>query len=170
MTRTRYSLTFASLLFVAGIAIADDEPKNVKDSAPPELLGGYTVVSGEKFGETIPADRIEGTTVRIAEDGIVVLDKEKKEVYAQTYTIDTSKKPWAITMKTKIAPYIKDATAKDEDDSAKEKDRKEPVAQGLIEKDGDTVRLIYALPGGETPTEFKTKAKQLMFEMKNMKK
>ena len=44
------------------------------------------------------------------------------------------------------------------------------MAKGLIEKKGDTVKLIYALPGGETPTEFKTKEKQLMFVLKNERK
>jgi hypothetical protein len=40
------------------------------------------------------------------------------------------------------------------------------VARGLIQKEGNTVRLVYALPEGEIPTEFKTKEKQLMFVMK----
>jgi hypothetical protein len=40
------------------------------------------------------------------------------------------------------------------------------IARGLIEQEGETVRLIYALPTGEIPTEFKTKEKQLMFVLK----
>ena len=40
------------------------------------------------------------------------------------------------------------------------------IAQGLIKKAGDTVHLIYALPTGEIPSEFKTREKQLMFVMK----
>ena len=46
------------------------------------------------------------------------------------------------------------------------------VARGLIQQDKDddyVVRLVYALPTGETPTEFKTKEKQLMFVMKKEK-
>jgi uncharacterized protein (TIGR03067 family) len=152
----RITLCVAAVLALAGVAPADEPQKANDGGAPAELLGGYTIVGGERFGEKIAAERVEGTTVRIAKDGIVVLDKEKKEVYAQTYTIDASKKPWSITMKSKITPYSKDG--------------KEMVAKGLIEKKGDTVRLIYALPGGETPSGFKTKEKQLMFEMKNTSK
>ena len=63
-------------------------------------------------------------------------------------------------MKSKITPYKQDGGSKEE----------ETVAQGLIEKDGDTVKLIYALPGAQAPTEFKTKSKRLMFVMKNEKK
>jgi hypothetical protein len=40
------------------------------------------------------------------------------------------------------------------------------TATGLVKKEGDTITLIYALPGGAAPTEFKTKAKQQMFVMK----
>jgi len=160
MNRNTMTLTltlgFAALLAISPLA-RGDEPKKINASgAPSELIGGYTIVAGERFGQKIPAERIEGITVRFAEDGIVVLDKEKKEVYAQTYTIDDSRKPWSITMTSKITPYTKD--------------KEEHVARGLIEKQGDTVRLIYALPGGEAPTRFKTKDKQLMFEMVNMKK
>lgn len=152
----RITLCVAAVLALAGVAPAD-EPQKANDSgAPAGLIGGYTIVGGERYGEKISAERIEGTTVRIAKDGIIVLDKEKKEVYAQTYTIDSSKTPWSITLKSKITPYTKG--------------NEETTAKGLIEKKGDTVRLIYALPGGEMPAEFKTKEKQLMFEMKNTSK
>ncbi len=165
MNRLSMILSVSALLVAGSTAFSDDDDKEkakaktaAKTGAPDELIGAYTIVSGEKYGEMEPKERIEGTTVRFAEDGIVVLDKEKKEVYAQTYKIDSSSKPWKITMKSKITPYQQ----KDGD--------KEMTAKGLIEKDGDTVKLIYAIPGGEMPTEFKTKEKQLMFVMKNERK
>jgi len=154
MIRTTMTLGIAAFLLMG--TAASSEGQQLKDNAsgaPLDLIGSYTIVSGERSGEKEPADRIEGVTVRIAEDAIVVLDKEKKEVYAQTYKIDTSSTPWKITMTSKITPQNKTG--------------EESVAQGLIAKEGDTVKLIYALPGGQTPTEFKTKEKQLMFVMKN---
>ena len=152
-----------------GLAFADDEkphqkPKVVDSGAPDELIGGYTIVAGEKYGEKEDPERLAGTTVRIAEDAIIVLDKEKKEVYAQTYKIDRKSKPWKITLETKITPYPE---KKGDSLDRKGEDR---IAHGLIEQDGDTVRIIYALPGAERPTEFKTKEKQLMFVMKNERK
>jgi len=156
MTRTkRLAIAFAAGLLVLPSALADDKAKRNASDAPADLIGAYTIVSGEKYGITEPAERIAGTTVRFAEDAIIVLDKEKKEVYAQTYKIDTASTPWKITMKSKITPY------KGADDME---------AKGLIQKDGDTVKLIYAIPGGEMPTEFKTKDKQLMFVLKNERK
>ena len=136
------------LALVAGPpAIAADKLESSRD-----LVGGYTIVSGEKYGEKEPAERIKGATVRITEDRIVVTDKDKTEVYGSEYKLDAGKSPARITMTSKLAPS------------------EDKVAKGLIEKDGDTVRLIYALPGGDMPTDFKTKDKQLMFVMKNMKK
>jgi len=166
MNRLSMILSVSALLVAGSTAFSDDDDDKekakaktaAKTGAPAELIGAYTIISGEKYGEKEPMERIEGTTVRFAEDGIVVLDKEKKEVYAQTYKIDASSKPWKIMMKSKITPYQQ----KDGD--------KESVAKGLIEMDGDTVKLIYAIPGGEMPTEFKTKEKQLMFVMKNERK
>ena len=153
---TILTLAFATSLAISTPALSDDKPKLKTSGAPADLLGGYTIVAGERYGEKEPTERIEGTTVRIADDAIIVLDKDKKEVYAQTYKVDTTSTPWKITMKSKITPYKQGGG--------------ETEAKGLIEKEGDTVRLIYALPGGEVPTEFKTKQKQLMFVLKNEKK
>ena len=103
MTR---AITCLAAFLALALAIGADEPQRVNDAnAPAGLIGGYTIVGGERYGQKLPTEEIEGTTVRFAQDGIVVLDKEKKEVYAQTYSIDSSKKPWTITMKSKITPY-----------------------------------------------------------------
>ena len=112
------------------------------------LVGSYTIVAGEKDGEKIPDERITGSSVRIAENAIRTFDKEQKETYAATYTLDTSREPWRITMTSTIAPV------------------KGEVAEGLIKKDGDTVQFIYAVRGGEIPTDFTTENKQLLFTLK----
>ena len=158
MKRISMALSFAALLCVgAAVADDDDKPKMRDSGAPDSLLGMYELTGGEKYGEKEPMDRIEGTTVRFAEDAIVVLDKDKKEVFVQTYKMDTKSKPWKITLKSKVTPY-------------KTADSGEAVAMGLIEQDDEMVKLIYALPGADMPTEFKTKDKQLMFMMKKVKK
>ena len=81
-------------------------------------------------------------------DSIVVSDKDKKDIYSATYTLKPATNPCGITMTSRV------------EKSAGE------IARGLIEKQGDTVRLIYALPTGELPAGFKTKEKQLMFVLK----
>jgi uncharacterized protein (TIGR03067 family) len=130
---------------------SDKGSKADKTCTPETLAGGYVIVSGEKEGNKEPEERIQGTSVTFTKDSIVVVDKEKKEVFSAFYKIKTTTNPCDITMTSRV------------DSSAGE------IARGLIQKEGDTVRLIYALPTGEIPTEFKTKQKQLMFVMKKSK-
>ena len=82
-------------------------------------------------------------------DKIVGTDKDKKEFFAASYTLDTTKKPWVIKMKS-LAP----------------KEGAESV--GLVKVEGDSVTLVYSLPGVAAPTEFKTKDKQHLFVLKRV--
>ena len=117
-----------------------------EEKKPAALEGTYTIVSGEEDGKPVPAERIKGSVVKFAGNKIVGHDKDKKEFFAAEFKLDTAKTPWVIDMTSKQP--------------------KEAKAAGLVKKDGDTLTIIYALPGGEAPTEFKTKAKQQMFVLK----
>lgn len=138
------TVLFGAACLSAGL-VADEKAGEAK------LEGGYTVVSGEEGGKAVPADHIKGSMVRFAGDRITGTDGNKKEFFAAKYTLDTSKKPWVIHM-TSTAP-------------------KEAKAEGLIKKEGDTITLVYSLPGAPAPTEFKTKEKgQHLFVLKPLKK
>lgn len=117
-----------------------------------DLTGGYTLVSGERDGRPLPPDHIHDTVVRFTADTVTVLDRDKRQTYAATYTLDSSARPARISMTATHAPNAGD------------------VAEGLIEKSGDTVRLIYALPGKPAPTGFHTKAGEMLFVMENRNK
>jgi len=145
--RATILLGLATALLMGARASATEESQADSQLAPSDLVGAYTVVSGEEFGHKVPDERVAGTTVRFTEDRVVVFDKDQKEVYGATYTLDSGQSPCRITMTSKLGQP------------------EEAVALGLIEKEGDTLRLIYALPGGDEPTEFKTKERQLLFEM-----
>jgi uncharacterized protein (TIGR03067 family) len=137
-------LQCAALLAAAAVvtsAVADD-----KAGKGTKLDGGYTIVSGEENGKALPADHIKGSVVMFAGNRITGTDKDKKEFFAATYTLDATKTPHVIRMKS-TSP-------------------KEAEATGLVKKDGDTVTLIYSLPGTPAPTEFKTKQGQLMFVLR----
>jgi uncharacterized protein (TIGR03067 family) len=122
---------------------------------PSDLKGTYTLAGGEKEGMQEPPERIEGTIVRITEETIVVIAPDQKEIYSATYT---------------LAPADKPGVARIRMTSRVPADKKEQ-ARGLISKDKDgTVRLIYGLPGGDEPTEFRTGSEQLMFVMKPTQK
>ena len=139
-------------VFVLGAALAAHfyKPATADDKAAPKFDGGYTLVSGERDGKAIPEERIKGSIVKFIGDKILGTDKDKKEFFACTYTLDASKTPWVIKMKS-TSP-------------------KDSEAAGIIKKDGDTITIAYALPGGAAPTEFKTKEKQHLFVLKNLNK
>ena len=158
MLLLKLSAVCALFLLLSPLAIAQQADSTTKPAdkttTPESLVGRYTITSGEKEGSKEPEERIKGTTVTFTKDSVIVADKDKKEVYSATYKLDTTTTPAQITMTSKV------------------KDDAGEVARGLIQQDKDdknVVRLIYALPTGELPTEFKTKEKQLMFVMKKEK-
>lgn len=149
-------ITFALALvsLMASLAIAQQaQPapsKADKPCTPESLVGRYVIVGGEKEGAKEPEGRIDGTIVTFTKETVVVADKDKKEIYSASYKLNATANPSDITMTSRV------------ESSAGQ------IARGLIQKEGDTLRLIYALPTGETPATFKTKEKQLMFVMKRM--
>ena len=116
-----------------------------------ELVGQYAVVGGEKGGEPIPAGRLTGTTARFTGDTVTVVDGTDQESYAATYELDPKVTPWRIVMTATKGP----STGQ--------------MASGLVERDGDALRLVYSLPGTQPPTEFKTKPGQMLFVMERRK-
>jgi uncharacterized protein (TIGR03067 family) len=114
------------------------------------LVGGYTIVGGERDGKPLPEEKYKGSVVRFTKDEVIGTDKDTKQIFVAKYTLDTAKTPWVIKM-TSTAPAQGEAT-------------------GLVEKKGDTIRIIYNLPGGAAPDDFKTDAKQNLFVLKNENK
>jgi uncharacterized protein (TIGR03067 family) len=117
-----------------------------------DLTGGYTLVSGERDGHPIPHDHVSDTVVRFTADTVTVTHKDRGDSYAATYKLDETTTPWGVTMTSTTKGY------------------EGAVAKGLIERAGDTVKLIYALPGKPAPTGFSTKAGELLFVMTNFNK
>ena len=139
----------ATVTVVTGTTgVRSDDKKT--DMTAEKLVGTYQIVKGEEYGGKPPKEDVTKVTVKFTKDRITAFDGNNKELYVQTYKLDPSKKPMGIMM-TNVKPS------------------EGMKAKGLIEVEGDTLKLIYALPGGEMPTEFKTKAKQLMFEMTKKK-
>lgn len=143
MSKVLFTAALAGFALAGVAATADDK-------AAPPLAGGYTLVSGESDGKAIPAEKIAGATVRFTADKIVATDKDKKDIYVATYTIDATKTPHVIRMKSEVPKSGMEVS-------------------GLIKKEGDTVTLIYTVRGGAAPAEFKTRDGQNLFVLKNTK-
>jgi uncharacterized protein (TIGR03067 family) len=142
-------LSFVALLLALPLAVAEDK-KEVKKGDASKLLGDYTVVSGKRDGKDLPKSDFAKSTVHIEKGKIYGHDEKKKEFFGATYTLDTGSKPWKISM-VSTSP------------------KKGEKAEGVIEVDGDKVRLAYALPGGKTPTSFEAGEKQQSFVLMRVK-
>lgn len=143
MLRVWTSLLVA-LVCCAACSPAEDTDKKLN------LEGTYTITKGERAGKAIAKEEIEGTTITFTKDKVVTTGKDKKELYAATYTIDAASKPAKIKM-VGISP------------------EKGVKASGVVKLEGDTLTICYALPGGEAPTSFKTADKQQCFTLKKVK-
>lgn len=132
-----------------GAAEAPRPDKSTNEAA--RLTGTYEAVSGEKFGAKLPDSKVQGMKVRFETGTITATDKDNKQLYAARFQLDISTSPWSITM-TSTVP----ATAE--------------VAPGIIQVDGDMLKLCYSLPGADRPAEFKTKDRQLLFVLKRIEK
>lgn len=132
----------ALLLFVvpACTGRSPDQPKA-------NLTGEYRIVSGERNGAPIDQGELTDTSIYINDKTIIAYDKDRKEMFAVTYTLETKQDPWHITMVSTKAPEVG------------------AVSKGLVEADQNKVTLIYALPNGQPPTDFKAGQQQQMFVM-----
>jgi uncharacterized protein (TIGR03067 family) len=142
---TQWYLGLALLIFIVPACTerSSDKPQS-------NLTGEYRIVSGERNGTSIDQNKLNKATVTISDTTITTYDKEQKETFVATYTLETTVKPWRITMTSVKAP---------------ETGR---IAKGLVDADHNNIKLIYALPNGPVPSEFKAGEQQQMFVMEKI--
>ena len=114
----------------------------------PKLEGQHQVTAAERSGKPLGENDIKGITFRFVGEKVAAATKDGNAFLTAEYTLDAAKKPCVIVMK-----------LTEGSDKGKE-------LRGLVERTGDTIRVIYAAPGAEAPTEFKTKDNQVMYTLK----
>jgi uncharacterized protein (TIGR03067 family) len=148
MAQRIQALTTVLVLIVLAVLPAwSQEEKPTASRNGLNLVGTYHIVAAERNGQPVPMDHFRGHVVQITPDQIRTLDKDKKEILVVSYKIDPSTTPCRIA-------------------TISEMPIKNMKNSGLIEKNGDTIRLICAMPGGQDPTTFKTANDQQMFVLK----
>lgn len=147
----RMLLTLGLALMGTSSVLADDEKG---DPVPANLLGTYRIVAGQDNGQTVPSKKLEGIKVRITPGVIATTDEDGEELYVVKFNLNTDASPWKIAMTMSGGPHGERGTE----------------AKGILDIDGDTVRLAYAVEGGQVPASFQTKMgkKQNMFVMKKI--
>jgi hypothetical protein len=109
------------------------------------LSGVYKVISKEGDNGPLLGTKIDGHKLIISESLITTLDSEGNKVFEAIYQLNPLELPMAIEM---ISSF------------AHGSEKKHIELTGNIEKRGDPIRLIYALPGGDDPRDFKVGPKQ----------
>jgi len=150
METAMLTLLRSALLVVAGLTgqmflIAAGSGEKLK------LEGQYAIIAVDKDGRQLDEANFahfKGATVRITNEKFVAINREGNEFLNATYTIDSDKTPCTIAMKPADGMF------------------KGKELQGLVERKDKTIHIILALPGGEQPTEFKTKENQVMYTLR----
>jgi uncharacterized protein (TIGR03067 family) len=136
----------AALTWAVGTSTAEEKKF---DAA--KLSGKWTIVSGMKSGEKVPEGNLKNQKVEIDKDKLTMTGGDMK--FVMELKLDTAKNPVAV--KITIKEGLGEGTTTD----------------GIIELDGDTLKLCYALPNEKAPTDFTAKEKSghHLFVMKRAK-
>lgn len=98
------------------------------------LQGTWIMTELEVNGQTVPEEKIKGTTLTIRDDKYIV--KVKKSTHETTFKIDPTKTPRAIDMFFPDGPNLP------------------KLSKGVYELDGDTFKLCrHQMPGEDRPTQ-----------------
>jgi uncharacterized protein (TIGR03067 family) len=140
---------FVRLALVAMMGLTITAMANsAQDKEKPKLEGQHQIIAGERDGKALNEADIKGYTFRFTGEKVVGASKDGTEFLAADFTLDPNKTPCVIVMKLTAGS-----------DKGKE-------LKGLVERKDNTIRIIYAGPGADAPTEFKTKQNQAMYTLK----
>jgi uncharacterized protein (TIGR03067 family) len=120
------------VLSACTLTLAEDKKEAGLD--PAKLVGTWNYVSAEKNGEKVPEDRLKMQSVIFTKDKLTL---KSQDSFVLKYTIDTKKKPATIDLEIVEGPF-----------AVGEK------TQGIIELNGDELKICYAVPGGPAPAKF----------------
>jgi uncharacterized protein (TIGR03067 family) len=129
----------AAILFAAGLPARADDDKKDAEKELRHLEGTWKVVSREVDGKKVADEEIKKLTLNIAAGGRAALLSEGSAVAMADVTVFPAKKPKEIDL------------------LLGQGENKGKIARGIYELKDDTLRICYAPPGKDRPTEFSSK-------------
>jgi uncharacterized protein (TIGR03067 family) len=130
-----FALVFAALM-VSNLT-AGDPAKGAKFDAD-KLPGTWKYVSGTKDGEKMDQDRLKDQEVILTKDKLTL--KSPEGMFVMKYELDAKKTPVEIKLEILEGPVGEGMKA-----------------NGIIELNGDDLKLCYAPMGGDAPKTFESK-------------
>jgi uncharacterized protein (TIGR03067 family) len=137
----------SALVVVAGLTV-QTSLFSADPTEKPKVEGQHAIVAMERNGSAQDEADFKGATFRFTDGKLVAANKDGTDFLNADYTIDADKTPCAIVLKLTAGS------------------NKGKELPGLIERKDNTIRIIFAHPGGERPTEFKTKENQVMYTLR----
>lgn len=135
------ALGLAAFLLLGRAATADDKDLD-------KLKGKWTVLSVERDGKEL--ENFKDGTREIDSDKYTLTPKSGAK-HSGTFKVDSGKKPKTMDMVPDGGQY------------------KGKTLQGIYEIDGDTLKICFAEPGKDRPTEFTSKGGQVLAVHKRAK-
>ncbi|HEX3152575.1 MAG TPA: TIGR03067 domain-containing protein [Gemmataceae bacterium] len=131
------------------LAIAAPAPKKAEDEVTAKVDGNWVIESLEGPKEGPPPGTLQ---FRFVDGKITIAEGAVGKTESATYTIDTTKKPFAMDIRPERGP-------------------KDEVVYAIVEVKGDTLKLCFGRDKSERPTEFKGNAEKgvMLFIMKRAK-
>jgi uncharacterized protein (TIGR03067 family) len=129
----------AAFLLAAGLPARADDDKKDAEKELRHLEGTWKVVSREVDGQKVPDEEIKKLTLNIAAGGKAALLSEGTAIATADVTVFPAKKPKEIDL------------------LFGQGENKGKTARGIYELKDDTLRICYAQPGRDRPTEFASK-------------
>jgi uncharacterized protein (TIGR03067 family) len=149
--KTAMWLSACAILLAAGSFGASGQGKDDKFDAT-KLVGTWKYVSGVKEGQKLDADHFKGQTVVLTKDTFTL--KSSDATFVMKYKLDTKAKPIAVAMEIAEGPVGVGAKS-----------------AGIIELNGDDLKICYAIDDGAAPKTFESKegSKYHLFVLKRTK-
>ena len=132
-----FLVAVASFVVGSGFLAAGGDADAIKKDRK-QMTGTWRPTSYEKDGKKSPAEQLEKTRTIFGADGKVMVQRDGKTIVEGNINIDPTKKP------------------KQSEGTFTEGELKGKTL-GIYEIDGDNMRICYALPGKDRPTEFSSK-------------
>lgn len=147
------SIKFFSAALIA-LAIGSPALAADRDEIMKKFTGRWEIDGGVNQGVDVPEERLDGTYTVITAKSIITYDRDQKETYKATYTLNTETDPIQIDMVAQL-------------------EGKGTKSLGIIkfewlDLDGeDEFTLAYSLKPGERPTKFESPvgSQIMIFEM-----
>ena len=103
-----------------------------------QMTGTWRPIAYQKDGKKAPDEQLAKTRTIFSADGKIMVQREGKTIVQGTIMIDPAKKP-------------KQSNGTFTDGELK------GTTLGIYEVDGDNMKICYAMPGKDRPTEFSSK-------------